>query len=48
MKQDIKKYLNDNIDLKYRHFQLGLLPKNTNILGVRMPILRVWETINLI
>lgn len=40
MKQDIKKYLNDNIDLKYRHFQLGLLPKNTNILGVRMPILR--------
>lgn len=40
MKNDIKKYLNDNIDLKYRNFQLGLLPKDTNILGVRMPILR--------
>ena len=40
MEINVKKYLNDNIDLKYREFSLGLLPTDTNILGVRMPILR--------
>lgn len=37
---DVKKELNENIDLKYRDFHANLIPGKTNILGVRMPVIR--------
>lgn len=40
MINDVRDYLNNNIDLKYREFSSKLLPEETNILGVRLPILR--------
>lgn len=40
MNDYIKKYLYENIDLKYKEFSKSLLPSDTNILGVRLPLLR--------
>lgn len=40
MNKDIKKRIENNIDIKYREFSKKLLPNVDNILGVRVPILR--------
>lgn len=40
MNEDIKKRIENNIDIKYREFSKKLLPNVDNILGVRVPILR--------
>ena len=37
---EIKKYLHDNIDLKYKEFQQHLVPTVSNLMGVRMPALK--------
>ena len=40
MNDYIKKYLYENIDLKYKEFSKSLLPSDTKVLGVRLPLLR--------
>lgn len=38
--ENIKKLINDNIDVKYREFSKNLLPNVDNVLGVRVPVLK--------
>ena len=40
MKEEIKKKLLELADLKYKEFHSGLCPGTTNIIGVRVPVLR--------
>lgn len=38
--ENVKKLINENIDIKYREFSKKLLPNVDNVLGVRIPILK--------
>ena len=40
MKYKVKEKLFQLADKKYKEFQSGLCPKTTNIIGVRVPVLR--------
>ncbi|MBO5038464.1 MAG: DNA alkylation repair protein [Alphaproteobacteria bacterium] len=40
MRTEVLTYLQNNADEKYRQFSLKLLPKDTKLLGVRIPLLR--------